>query len=151
MRSAAGLVLLLALACPNRAGAAVQDEVRAVFDRFVAAQNAHDVQAVAATLDESDGFLWVTKGTPIWGRQAALERFSTLYQGSWRLEPRTAELRVVPLGADAARLFVPVVFTIGEPGKPPQQVTFLMNQVLARTPSGWRITTILPIPAAPQP
>ncbi|MCK1734611.1 hypothetical protein IVA79_11740 [Bradyrhizobium sp. 138] len=39
-----------------------QHEARATFDRFVAAQNAHDVQAVEALLLASPDFLWITRG-----------------------------------------------------------------------------------------
>jgi hypothetical protein len=74
--------------------ASVDDEVKATFDRFVVAQNAHDVSAVRDVLLDSPNFLWVTRGVPIWGRDAALKRFETLYQGTWKLSPDTANLKV---------------------------------------------------------
>ena len=58
-----------------------------VFDQFVKAQNSHDVAAVRELLLDSPNFLWVTRGAPIWGRDAALKRFETLYQGTWKLRP----------------------------------------------------------------
>ena len=67
--------------------AAPEDEVRAAFDRFVAAQNAHDVKAVESLLLDSPNFLWITRGTPVWGAGAAVNRFAALYQGTWRLRP----------------------------------------------------------------
>jgi hypothetical protein len=36
------------------------------------------------------------------------------------------------------------MFKIGAPGKPPQQMKFLMNQVLVKTQSGWKLSSILP-------
>lgn len=51
------------------------------------------------------------------------------------------------LGSDAAQLFVPIVFTIGAPGEPAQPIRFLMNHVLVKTAQGWRVSSILPIPA----
>lgn len=66
-----------------RAGSA--DDVRAVFERFVAAQNAHDLKAVGDMLSDAKDSLWITRGSPVWGREAALQRFQTLYQGTWRL------------------------------------------------------------------
>ena len=61
------------------AGAApVEVGARALFERFVAAQNAHDAAAVEALLWNSPDFLWITRGTPIWGRAAAMERFRAL-------------------------------------------------------------------------
>ena len=106
------------LVAPGSAAAAdLQDEARALFERFVAAQNAHDADAVEATLWDSPDFLWITRGTPIWGRAAAMERFRALYRGTWRLEPDMAQFRAVALGDGAAQIFVPVLFTIGAPGQ----------------------------------
>ena len=67
--------------------AAPEDEVRATFDRFVVAQNAHDIKAVESLLLRSPNFLWITRGTPVWGHDAALKRFGALYDGTWRLDP----------------------------------------------------------------
>jgi hypothetical protein len=73
-----------------------------------------------------------------------------LYQGTWRLEPDASGLRTTMLGDRVAQIYVPIVFTIGPPGQPAQTTRFLMNQVLVKTPSGWRVATILPIPAPAQ-
>jgi hypothetical protein len=78
LRIAISLVLL-AVAGVARAGS--EDEVKALFAKFVAAQNAHDLKGVGELLQDSPQFLWITRGTPIWGRDAALKRFETLYQG----------------------------------------------------------------------
>ena len=51
--------------------AAPEDEVKAVVERFVAAQNAHDIRAVGEVLLDAPHFLWITRGTPIWGHEAA--------------------------------------------------------------------------------
>jgi ketosteroid isomerase-like protein len=140
-------VVCLLVAVPCRAGAGVVDEVKATFAQFVAAQNAHDAVAVGDLLLDSPDFLWITRGAAIWGRGAALERFAALYQGTWHLEPETAELRVVAVGDGVAQVFVPILFTIGPAGQPPTRTRFLMNQVLVRTGSGWKLSSILPIPA----
>jgi len=60
-----------------------------------------------------------------------------------------ASLRVVPIGNGVAQLYVPVVFTIGAPGESPQTTRFLLNQVVVKSGNGWKVMTILPIPAAP--
>ncbi len=127
-----------------------EDEVKAVFDQFVTAQNAHDLQAVGAVLQDSPDFLWITRGAPIWGREAALKRFEALYQGAWHLEPETSALKVIMLGENTAQLYVPIMFTIGGPDQPAQSTRFLMNQTLVKTPEGWRISSILPISAPSQ-
>jgi uncharacterized protein (TIGR02246 family) len=117
-----------------------------VFERFVAAQNAHDVREVGALLLDAPHCLWITRGAPIWGHEAALKRFEALYQGTWRLEPDMSALRVMMLGDTSAQVYVSIVFTIGAPGQAAQTTRFLMNQVLVKTSGGWRVSSILPIP-----
>ena len=129
------------------ARAGVEEEVRAAFERFVQVQNAHDGKALEGLLLDSGQFLWITRGTPIWGREAALQRFAQNHQGTWKLEPEWAALRVMPVGTEAAQLFVPIQFTTGAPGQPPAVSRFFINQVLLKTSSGWRVVSILPIPA----
>jgi hypothetical protein len=138
---------LLSAAFISPAAAAPQDEVRTTFERF--AQNDHDIAKLEPLLLASPDFLWITSGSPIWG-DAALKRFAALYEGTWRLEPDTAALKIVAIGQDAAQLFVPVNFTTGAAGNLPQTTRFLLNQVLVKTSAGWRVSTILPIPAPAQ-
>ena len=143
------LVLLASLTAVSAWAAPPEDDVRATFDRFVAAQNAHDLKAVEALLLDSPQFLWITRGTPVWGRAEALKRFEALYAGTWHLEPESAAFRVVFAQPQVAELFVPIVFSIGPAGQPAQETRFLMNQVLVKSDSGWRIASILPIPVPP--
>jgi hypothetical protein len=98
--------------------AAPEDEVKAVLERFVAAQNAHDVRAVGALLLDTPHFLWITRGTPIWGHEAALKRFEALYQGTWRLEPDMSALRVMMLGTPAPKCMCPSCSRLERPAKP---------------------------------
>jgi hypothetical protein len=46
---------------------------------------------------------------------------------------------------------VPILFTLGAPGQPPAETTFLMNMTLVKGAGGWRIASILPIPVPPPP
>ena len=145
-------VLLLAAVLTQpieQSRAATHDDVRSVFDRFITAQNAHDISAVGNLLWNSPNFLWVTRGTPIWGRDAALRRFETLFQGTWRLSPDTSNLKVVFLTDTSAQLFVPVMFNIGAQGQSAPDAPFLLNQTFLKTAEGWRIASILPIPLPP--
>lgn len=144
--SIACATLLLVSLVIKAANAAPEDEVRSTFDRFVAAQNAHDIKAVESLLLASADFLWITRGAPVWGLDAALKRFAALYEGTWRLDPELSSLKVIMIGEGVAQVYVPIVFTIGAATEPPQQAKFLMNQVLVKTHTGWRVSSILPIP-----
>jgi hypothetical protein len=97
------------------AAAAPEDEVRSTFDRFVAAQNAHDVNTVESLLLGSPDFLWITRGMPVWGSDAALKRFAVLYEGTWKLAPELANLKIIMIGDGVAQIYVPIIFTIGAP------------------------------------
>src|SRR5215204_6014689 len=132
------------------AQAGTEDEVKAQFSKFIAAQNAHDLKAVGETLHDSPQFLWITRGAPIWGREAALKRFEALYQGTWSLDPKSDELKVIELQPGVAQLYVPVTFMIAPAGQTAQPTRFLFNQVVVKTAEGWKVSSILPIPA-PQP
>src|SRR5688500_14829366 len=125
-------LVLAAVTMLTRAVAAAtpEDEIRRVFERFVAAQNAHNSQAVEELLLDSPQFLWITRGIPVWGRAEAIKRFESLYSGTWRLEPDMRQFKVVLLDSRVAQIFVPIVFTIGPPGQAAQDTRFLMNQVL---------------------
>ena len=132
------------------AQAGTEDEVKAQFSKFVAAQNAHDLKAVGDMLLDSPQFLWITRGAPIWGREAALKRFEALYQGTWSLDPKTDELKVFEVQPGVAQLYVPITFMIAPAGQTAQPTRFLMNQILVKTPEGWRVSSILPIPVPMQ-
>src|SRR3954462_11501571 len=94
-------LVLLAGAGVARAGS--EDEVKALFAKFVAAQNAHDLKAVGDLLQDTPLFLWITRGQPIWGRDAALKRFEVLYQGTWSLDPKMDELKVIEVQPGVAQ------------------------------------------------
>ena len=136
---------VLAFSAP--AAASTEDDVRAAFDRFVHVQNAHDTPALASLLAESPQFLWITRGNVIWGRDAALQRFAKLHEGTWKLEPELASLRVVPMSETVAQLHVPVTFTTGASGETPQRTRVFLNQVLVKSAGHWRVVSIFPIPA----
>jgi hypothetical protein len=115
-----------------------------------AAQNAHDIKAVESLLLGSPNFLGITRGMPVWGHAAALKRFTALYEGTWRLDPEASDLKITMVADGVAQVYLPINFTIGAAGQPPHQTRFLMNQMLVKTPDGWRVSSILPIPAPTQ-
>ena len=148
VRSIASAALLLAALLIRPAIAAPEDEVRSIFDRFVNAQNAHDLKTVESLLLGSPDFLWITRGAPVWGQDAALKRFASLYEGTWRLDPEITSLKVILIGENVAQVYVPIMFAIGAAGQPPQAAKFLMNLLLVKTQTGWKVSSILPIPVA---
>jgi uncharacterized protein (TIGR02246 family) len=143
------LTAMIALACAaGGTQASTEEEVRAAFDRFVQVQNGHDAKALEPLLEDSPQFLWITRGTAVWGRDAALQRFAKLYEGTWRLDPDPASVRVVPISDNVAQLHASVKFTIGAPHQAPQATQFLLTQVLVKSSGAWRVMSIFPIPAA---
>jgi hypothetical protein len=103
------VVAAIALICAVAgAHASTEDEVRAAFDRFVQVQNAHDAKALEALLADSPQFLWITRGTALWGRDTALQRFAKLYEGTWRLDPDATSVRVVPISDNVAQVYAAV-------------------------------------------
>jgi uncharacterized protein (TIGR02246 family) len=124
-----------------------EGDVRAAFERFVQVQNAHDAKALEALLADSPQFLWITRGTVVWGREAALQRFAKLYEGTWRLDPDAGSVRVVPVSDTVAQVHATVHFTTGASGQPPQVTRALLNQVLVKSDGAWRVMSIFPIPA----
>jgi hypothetical protein len=143
------MLLAFSILLLGRAHAGPEEDVRASFDRFIVAQNAHDIGAVRELLLDAPTFLWITRGTPVWGREPALKRFEALYQGTWKLAPDASGLRVTLLSDATAQLYVPIMFNIGAPGQPAPDAPFLMNQTWVKTTAGWRIANILPIPVPP--
>jgi hypothetical protein len=147
LRRCARWTVAATLLAASSAFASSEDEVRAAFARFVEVQNAHDTKALEGLLADSPHFLWITRGTVLWGREAAIQRFGKLHEGTWRLEPELANLRVVPISETAAELHVPVTFTTGAPGEAPQRSRLFLNQVLVKSNGVWRVMSIFPIPA----
>jgi hypothetical protein len=127
---------------------AAETEVRALFEQFILAQNAHDLSALGELLLASPRFLWITAGSPVRGQDAALKRFGDLYQGTWRLEASAGELQVTSPQAGVAHLYVPVNFASGTTGQAAQTTRFVMNQTLVKTEKGWRIASLVLTPAA---
>ena len=91
----------------------------------------------------SPDFLWITRGTPVWGSDPALKRFTALYAGTWRLDPEASSLKITMLGNSAAQIYVPIMFTIGAPGQSAQATQLLINLVLVKMPDGWKVSSIL--------
>ena len=134
----------VALLATSPASATPKGEIRGVFSKFVAAQNAHDLKALGELLSDSPNFLWITRGNVVRGRDAALKRYAELFEGTWRLDPDWSTLEIMMLDVSTAQIFVRVVITTGALGQPALSGPTLMNQILVKTSSGWRVLGILP-------
>ena len=130
--------------------ATMEDEVRAVFDRYIAVQNAHDLKAMRNLLVDSPDFLWITRGRPIWGREAALKSLDERYKGTWHIEPDRKEFRVISVSRRVAQVYATTQLTVGDPGAEPSRIRLYINLVMVKKPEGWRIASILPILVPPQ-
>ncbi|WP_024519179.1 nuclear transport factor 2 family protein [Bradyrhizobium sp. Tv2a-2] len=120
-------------------------EARGLFTKFVAAQNAHDADQVKSMLWNSPDMLLFSRGIEARGTEAAVDRFTQYYQGTWHLEPDMANLHTAVISNDVVQILVPIVFTRSLPGGQPQSNTFLVCQTFVRDGHGWVIASILPV------
>jgi hypothetical protein len=60
------------------------------------------------------------------------------------------ELKVFEIQPGVAQLYVPITFMIAPAGQTAQPSRFLMNQILVKTPDGWKVSSVLPIPVPMQ-
>jgi hypothetical protein len=140
------VLAIMTIASGGHASAAANEtEARALFTKFVAAQNAHNADDVKSMLWNSPGMLWFSRGVETRGREAVADRFKEYYEGTWHLEPDMSQFRVFSISDDVMQILVPIVFTRGLPGKPPQDNTFLISQTFVRVANGWYIASILPV------
>jgi hypothetical protein len=138
-------VIMMAVAGGQASAAADESEARAFFTKFVAAQNAHDVNGVKAMLWASPGMLWYGRGVETRGREAVADRFGEYYQGTWHLEPDMSQFHVTVVSDDVMQILVPIVFTRGLPGQPSQDNKFLISQTFVHDTNGWHVASIMPI------
>ena len=130
--------------------ATMEDEVRAVFDKYIAVQNAHDLKAMRSLLADSPDLLWISRGKPIWGREAALKSLEERYKGTWRIDADRKELRIISVSRRVAQVYAPTQLTVGDPGVDPSKARLYINLVMVKKPEGWQIVSILPIIVPPQ-
>lgn len=134
---------LLRPAAGATAGEIAADEVAALYERFVAAQNRRDIPAVRDLLLQDRRFLWVSDGKAFWGPDAMVERMGRFQAAEvWRVEPDRARRRYVETSADSGYLHQPLTLHIG-PAAAPDAIPFLVSVLCIRTADGWRIAALL--------
>jgi len=144
------IVAALLLTAPLAQASTMEDEVRAVFDKYIATQNAHDLKGIRNLLSDSPDMLWISRGKPIWGRDAALKTLEDRYKGTWKIDVDKKELRVISVSRRVAQVYAPTQLSSGEPGAEPSRNRLYINLVMVKKPEGWQIVSILPIIVAPQ-
>jgi ketosteroid isomerase-like protein len=127
-------------------------DIRALFLRQAAAESAHDITGMEAVLAQAvegqpDPVNFVARAYRFWGREAVLEHFRTVFTGTWRFEPEVEDIKVLPISTDVAHIFAPTYITTGPAGGSETTYRFLVNEFAVRTRDGWRITSIVPVPA----
>jgi len=143
---AAFLFAMMTIALGAHASAATNEaEARALFTKFVAAQNAHSVGDVKSMLWNSPGTLLLARGVEIRGPAAVVGRFQEYYQGTWHVEPDMSQFHVTSISNNVIQFVVPVVFTRGFPGQPSQDINSLIAQTLLHDAKGWHIASIISV------
>jgi len=133
------LALAVAVLLTGPAVAEPADEVSALYQQFVAAQNARDLDRVSALFLPSPQFLWVSDGMSIWGRDAVVKRMSLFQQADvWHAEPNLSKAVAITIDGHAALLHLPLVLTIGSKDRP-EKFGFLVTVLGVETVEGWRI------------
>ena len=144
------IIAALTMTASMARASTMEDEVRAVFDKYIATQNAHDLKGIRNLLSDSPDLLWISRGKPIWGREAALKTLEERYKGTWKIEVDKKELRVISVSRRVAQVYAPTQLSAGEPGAEPARNRLYINLVMVKKPEGWQIVSILPILVSPQ-
>lgn len=144
------MLIALALVATLARASTMEDEVRAVFDKYIATQNAHDLKGMRNLLSDSPDMLWISRGKPIWGRDAALKSLEERYKGTWKIDVDKKDLRVISVSRRVAQVYAPTQLSVGEPGAEPARNRLYINLVMVKKPDGWQIVSILPILVPPQ-
>lgn len=127
-------------------------EVRALVLQKAAAETAHDIDAIDASLahaapGQPDPVSYVARAYRFWGRDAVIEHFRKVFAGTWRVEPEQDAIRITALNADTVQIYMPARVTIGAAGQPATTSRYLINEFAIRTEAGWKITAVVPVPA----
>lgn len=127
-------------------------DIHALFLRQAAAETAHDIDAMDEVLartapGQDDPVNFVGRAYCFWGRDAVLDHFRTVFTGTWRFEPEVEQIRIIAISEDVAHIYAPTSITIGPQGGTENTLRFLVNEFAVRTPAGWKISAIVPVPA----
>ncbi|ANN80714.1 DUF4440 domain-containing protein [Bordetella flabilis] len=127
-------------------------QVEDVFLQQAQAATAHDIRAFGAVLADAapglpDPVVFVARAYQFWGKPALVDHFRETFKGVWKFEPDRAHITIVPLTTDVAQIYAPTQITLGKSAATAKTVPFLVYETAVRTPSGWRVASIVPVPA----
>jgi ketosteroid isomerase-like protein len=135
--------LAMCLLAPPAARADNSDDVRALYDQFVHAQNDRDLKRVEDLLLDSPKFLWVSDGMSVWGRKALIDRMSIFQRSEiWHVTPDLSQAVPVELDDTSAFLHLPLELAIGSKIPGPDKIRFLVSVLCVKTGQGWRIAAL---------
>ena len=129
-----------------------RQEIRNLFLQQAAAATAHDIVAfervfTSAPPDSSVSVTFVARAYQYWSKQALIDHFTETFKGVWKFEPDPSNIRIIPLTADSAEIYAPTQVTFGSSDATAKTNPFLVCEIAVRTPQGWRIGAIIPVPA----
>ena len=154
--SAVCFSLLLAMTpAPAGAGAVSprdMQEIRDLFSSQTKAETDHDLAALNEMFasgypGQPDPVSFVARAYRFWGKDAVIAHFQKTFAGTWSVEPDETAVRLIPLNDETVQIYAPTRVTIGAPGKAAATSVFLINEFAVRTPSGWKIAAVIPVPA----
>ncbi|MEZ2311923.1 nuclear transport factor 2 family protein [Paraburkholderia sp. RCC_158] len=127
-------------------------QVKDVLLRQAAAASAHDIAAFEQVLvpvppGHQDPIVMVARAYQFWGKTALIDHFKETFKGVWKFEPDVQAIKVIPLTPDVAQIYAPTQITLGASDASARTAPFLVYEVAVRTPEGWRIASIVPVPA----
>lgn len=132
-----------ALLIAPRAHAGQSDELRATYERFVAAQNARDLPAVRELLLDSPRFLWVSDGRTFWGRETMLARMARYQRAeTWVAMPDLDRAVVVEASPGSGYIHMPLSLRLGSRAEGISDTHFLVSVLFVHTGAGWRIAAL---------
>ncbi|WP_157050637.1 YybH family protein [Herbaspirillum rhizosphaerae] len=128
-----------------------RQQIKEVFERQAQAATAHDLAAFdavfAAPSEVGDPVVFVARPYQFWGKSELIDHFRETFKGVWKFEPDLTKMRVIPLTPDVAQLYAPTQITLGHSAADARTASYLVYEVVVRTPAGWRIGAIVPIAA----
>jgi len=127
-------------------------QVKDVLLRQAAAASAHDIAAFEQVLvsvppGHQDPIVMVARAYQFWGKTALINHFKETFKGVWKFEPDVQAIKVIPLMPDVAQIYAPTQITLGASDASARTAPFLVYEIAVRTPEGWRIASIVPVPA----